>query len=86
MSNLQTYNQFKLDFQKCGPINREVVNPRHPTPQGQTVAAVVEYPNKESKYVIKESEDNMFNGNSVNFHCDVIADYIITNWSQLYWI
>ena len=35
MSNLQTYYHFKLDFQK---VNQQVVNPRHQTPQGQSVA------------------------------------------------
>ena len=34
MSNLQTYYNFKLDFQKVD----QVVNPRHQTPQGQCVA------------------------------------------------
>ena len=34
MSNLQTYYHFKLDFQKVD----QVVNPRHQTPQGQSVA------------------------------------------------
>ena len=35
MSNLQTYYHFKLDFQK---VDQPVVNPRHQTPQGQSVA------------------------------------------------
>ena len=39
MSNLQTYYHFKLDYQKSGPTYRgQVVNPRHQTPQGQSVA------------------------------------------------
>ena len=39
MSNLQTYYHFKLDFQKSGPTYRgQVVNLRHQTPQGQSVA------------------------------------------------
>ena len=41
MSNLQTYYHFKLDFQKVGQHPRhqtKVVNPRHQTPQGQSVA------------------------------------------------
>ena len=38
MSNLQP-NCLKVDFQKSGPIyRRQVVNPRHQTPQGQSVA------------------------------------------------
>ena len=35
MSNLQTFYHFKLDLQK---VNQKVVNPRHQTPQGQSVA------------------------------------------------
>ena len=35
MSNLQTYYHFKLDFQK---VDQQMVNPRHQTPQGQSVA------------------------------------------------
>ena len=35
MSNLQTYYHFKLDFQK---VDQQVVNPRHQTPQGQSIA------------------------------------------------
>ena len=47
--NLQTYYHFKLDFHK-------LVNPRHQTLQGQSVAmqtwnSPVEYPNMEFKYV-----------------------------------
>ena len=41
MSNLQTYYHFKLDFQKVDQLITEpsqVVNPRHQTPQGQSVA------------------------------------------------
>ena len=39
MSNLQTYYPFKLDFQKSVPTyRRQVVNPRHQTWQGQSVA------------------------------------------------
>ena len=39
MSNLQTYYHFKLDFQKNVPTYiRQVVNPRHQTPQGQSFA------------------------------------------------
>ena len=41
MSNLQTYYNFKLDLnkKKSGPTHRrQVVNPRHQTPQGQSVA------------------------------------------------
>ena len=34
MSNLQTYYDFKLNFQKVD----QVVNPRHQTLQGQSVA------------------------------------------------
>ena len=33
MTNLQTYYHFKLDFQRVD----QVVNPRHQTPQGQSV-------------------------------------------------
>ena len=37
--NLQTYYHSELDFQKRGPTYRtQVVNPRHKTPQGQSVA------------------------------------------------
>ena len=35
MSNLQTYYHFKLDFEK---VDQQVVNPRHQTLQGQSVA------------------------------------------------
>ena len=35
MSNLQTYYHFKLDFQKVD--QQQVVNPRHQTPQGQSI-------------------------------------------------
>ena len=38
MSNLQTYYHFQLDFQKWTNIQGQVVNPRHQTPQGQSVA------------------------------------------------
>ena len=39
MSNLQTYYHFKLDFQKMDQQTwGEVVNPRHQTPQEQSVA------------------------------------------------
>ena len=39
MSNLQTYYHLKLDFQKNGQTyRRQVVNPWHQTPQGQSVA------------------------------------------------
>ena len=39
MSNLQTYYHFKLDFQKVDQHTGVlVVNPRHQTPQGQSVA------------------------------------------------
>ena len=38
MSTLQTYYHFKLDFQKVDQQTRQVVNPRHQTPQGQSVA------------------------------------------------
>ena len=39
MSNLQTYYHFKLDFQKVDQhTDGQVVNPRHQTPQGQSVA------------------------------------------------
>ena len=39
MSNLQTYYHFKLDFQKVDQhTGGLVVNPRHQTPQGQSVA------------------------------------------------
>ena len=34
MSNLQTYYNFELNFQK---VDQQVVNPRHQTPQGQSV-------------------------------------------------
>ena len=39
MSNLQTYYHLKLDFQTVDQhTGRQVVNPRHQTPQGQSVA------------------------------------------------
>ena len=39
MSNLQTYYHFKVDFQKVDQdTGGQVVNPRHQTPQGQSVA------------------------------------------------
>ena len=39
MSSLQTYDHFKLDFQKVDQHSvGQVVNPRHQTPQGQSVA------------------------------------------------
>ena len=40
MSNLQTYYHFKLDFQKVVQHTgvNQVVNPRHQTQQGQSVA------------------------------------------------
>ena len=39
MSNLQNYYHFKLDLQKNGPTYRgQVINPRHQSPQGQSVA------------------------------------------------
>ena len=39
MSNLQTYFHLKLDFQKVDQkYRRQVVDPRHQTPQGQSVA------------------------------------------------
>ena len=39
MSNLQTYYHSKLDFQKVDQhTGGQVVNPRHQTPQGQSVA------------------------------------------------
>ena len=56
-----------IKFLKIGPTYREqVVNPRHQTPQGRSVAKPgtplpVEYPSRECKYDIKESNGNMFN-------------------------
>ena len=38
MSNLQAYYHFKLDFQKVEQHTGGKVNPRHQTPQGQSVA------------------------------------------------
>ena len=38
-SNLQIYYHFQLDFQKVDQhTGGQVVNPRHQTPQGQSVA------------------------------------------------
>ena len=66
MSNLQPYYHFKLDLQKSGPTYwGQVVNPRHQTPQGQSVAkdwtSPVEYPSRECKHDTKESKGNVFN-------------------------
>ena len=70
MSNLQTYYHFKLDLKKSGPTYRvQVVNPRHQTPQGQSVAkpgwdSPVEYPSRECKHDIKsksKSKKTLFN-------------------------
>ena len=65
MSNLQTYCHLKLDFQKWTNIQGQVVNPRHQTPQGKSVVRLehptVEYPSRECKHDIKESEGTMFN-------------------------
>ena len=58
MSNLQTGFHFKLDFQK---VDQQVVNPRHRTPQRQSVAKPIEYPSRKCKHDIKESKGNMFN-------------------------
>ena len=42
MSNLQTYYNLKLDFQKTGPTyRRQMVNSRHQTPQGQCTMSQV---------------------------------------------
>ena len=39
MVSLQTHYHYKIDFQKIGPTyTRQVVDPRHQTPQGQSVA------------------------------------------------
>ena len=64
MSNLRTYYHFKLDFRKSGPTyRRQVVNPGNQTPQGESVAKFgipIEYPSRECKHDIKESEGSMF--------------------------
>ena len=56
MSNVQTYCNFKLDFQTSGPTYK-----RHQTPQGQSVAKpeTVEYLSRECKLDIKESQGNI---------------------------
>ena len=50
MSNLQTYNQFKLDYQKAAK-----------TFSCKTWNSPVEYTGRECKHDIKESKENMFN-------------------------
>ena len=54
---------FQIWFPKDAPTYRwQMVNPRHQTPQGQSVAnSSVGYPSRESKHEIKESEGHMFN-------------------------
>ena len=60
MSNLQPNCCLKVDFQKVDQYRRQVVNQRHQTPQGQSVAKPpppVEY----LRCDIKGSDDSMLN-------------------------
>ena len=66
MSNLQHNCCFKNWFPKGGPTcRRQVVNPRHQTPQGQSVAKPetphAEYPSRVARCDIKGSDCTMLN-------------------------
>ena len=58
--NLQTTKCFKNIFPKSGPTHRRlVVNPRHQTPQGQSVTkpgTSLKFPSWEYKFDMKESD------------------------------
>ena len=60
MSNLQTHYHFKLDFQK---VDQHTGGKwlLHGTKHWKAWNPPAEYPSRESKHYIKESEANMFN-------------------------
>ena len=60
MSNLQTYYDFKLDFQKVDQHTggKWLI---HGTKRNKAWNSPEEYPSQECKYEIKESESNMLN-------------------------
>ena len=65
MSNLKTDYNFKLDFQSGPTYRRQAVNQRHQTTHGSISCKAwnspVEYPSREYKHDIKESEGILFN-------------------------
>ena len=65
MSNLQTYCHFKLDVQKKDQHTGDkwLINgtKRRKENQLQSLELLVEYPSRECKHDVKESEGNMFN-------------------------
>ena len=64
MSNLQTYYHFKLDFQKVDQhtgIKWLIHGTKRRKDSCTAWHSPVEYPIKECKHDIKESESNMFN-------------------------
>ena len=67
MSKLQSHYHFKLDFPKVdhtqGASGQSTVPNTARTISCKAWNSPVEYPSRESKHNIKESEDNMFNPN-----------------------
>ena len=65
MSNLQTYYHFKLNFEKVAQHSGGkwlIPGTKHRKDnQLQSLDLPVEYPSRECKHDIKESEGNMFN-------------------------
>ena len=61
MSNLQTYYHFKLDFQKVDKHTAGTAPNAARTINCKAWNSPVEYPSRECKHDIKESEGNMSN-------------------------